>query len=126
MQVLDKPSPKWYSSISSTINEIEANCAAYEDKEDGVFAPGRKVFERIRAFIGALKMDESGELESPRISVSDNGNLDLIFGSKKRSLDITFTGNSTLYFFRKDEEKRSGDGDSQAIKLISEFFRIQG
>jgi hypothetical protein len=124
MKVLDKPTPKWFKSVSSNLSKIEANKAAYEDLDEGTRAPGEKVFAAAREFVEILGQESDVNLEEPRITVSVNGQLGLAFGGKKRSLDVLFTPKTHFYFKDADIGEDSGEGTSKAIELATTYFRL--
>jgi hypothetical protein len=124
MKVLDKPTPKWFKSVSSNLSKIEANKAAYEDLDEGTRAPDEKVFAAAREFVEILGQESDVNLEEPRITVSVNGQLGLTFGGKKRSLDVLFTPKTHFYFKDADIGEDSGEGTSKAIALATTYFRL--
>lgn len=124
MKVLDKPAPLWFRSLTTNLNKVEANRAAYEDLEEGVVAPSQDVFTAAKAFIDSLNKYSLVDLEEPRISVSANGNLGLAFGGAKRSLDVVFTPKTHFYFKDSLIGEHSGDDCSKAIELATSYFRL--
>lgn len=124
MKVLDKPTPKWFKSLSSNLEKIEANRAAYEDPDEGVVAPSDEVFAVAKRFIGRLSALENLDLEEPRISISVNGHLGLAFGDAKRSLDVMFTPKTHFYFKALGVGEDSGEDSDKAIELVTKYFCI--
>jgi hypothetical protein len=124
MQVLDKPTPKWFKSLSSNLSKIESNRAAYEDLEEGVVAPSEEVFFAAREFVRILGQHPDVNLEEPRITVSVNGQLGLAFGGPKRSLDVLFTPKVHFYFKDTTIGEDSGEDPRKAIELVTTYFRL--
>ncbi len=124
MQVLDKPTPKWFKSLSSNLSRIESNRAAYEDLDEGAVAPSEEVFFAAREFVKILGQNPDVNLEEPRITVSVNGQLGLAFGGQKRSLDVLFTPKVHFYFKDTTIGEESGEDPRKAIELVTTYFRL--
>lgn len=124
MQTLERPTPKWFKSLSSNLDKLEANRAAYEDYAEGIVGPSDDVFAAAREFIKKLGESKEQNIDEPRISVSVNGHIGLAFGESKRSLDVLFTPKTHFYFQAVDIGEEPGEGCDKAIELVTRYFRI--
>lgn len=123
MKVLEKLSPEWYELTLKKLDKLEARAEEYNDPDEGDVAPNKDVFKAVREFLERLR-DTNEKLEEPRLVVSPNGHIVVVFGSKKRSLDVRFTPNCYFYFKDSTEAPATSDGVDGAVELAAKYFKI--
>ena len=124
MKVLEKQvSPEWFELTLKKLDRLEAHAEDYEDKEEGDIAPTKEVFEAVREFLKHLR-DKNEKLEEPRLVVSPNGHIVVVFGGKKRSLDVRFTPKCYFYFKDNNEAPTTGEKLDGAVELAAKYFKI--
>jgi hypothetical protein len=123
MKVLEKLSPEWFDLTSKKLDHLEATKDDYNDPEEGDKAPTKEIFQVVRDFLGMLR-DKNEKLEEPNLFISPNGHIVVVFGTKKRSLDVRFTPEAHYYFKDSSEAPSSGKGVEGAVELAFKYFRI--
>ena len=123
MKALEKLSPEWYELTLKKLDKLEARAEDYNDPEEGDVAPSKDVFKSVREFLEHLR-DKNEKLEEPRLVVSPNGHIVVVFGSKKRSLDVRFTPSCYYYFKDSTEAPATSAGVDGAVELAVKYFKI--
>src|SRR5438309_12055878 len=105
-----KVSPDWYSSTLRRLNDVQASESEYEGAED--FFPPPQVFTATREFIEQLadSVDESVNLEEPKVFVSPNGQLVLTWGTAQRAtLDVRVSARGASFLLKSADTTKKGN-----------------